>query len=59
MGDTPDFLFTVRARRYAAVPLALFAGVAGLVVAVTAAVPALRQDRWWVGAVTVGVRVRR
>ncbi len=55
MGDTPDFLFTVSARAYAAVPLALSVAVAGLIIAATAGVPMLRQDQWWVGAVAVGV----
>jgi len=53
--DTPDFRFEVSARAYVAVPLALYAGVAGLAVGATAADPVLRQERWWVGALAVGV----
>ena len=57
MGDPPDYLFRVRSRAYAAVPLALAGGVA----AVTAAVPALYQDREWVAdeaAVNAALRDR-
>ena len=55
MDDAPDFRFEVGARAYAAVPLALYAGVAGLAVGVTAAVPVLRREGWWVNALAVGV----
>src|SRR5688500_2266035 len=55
MGDAPDFRFEVTARAYAAVPLAIYAGVAALAIGTTAAIPALRQEQWWVNTLSVGV----
>ena len=54
LNDPPDFLFQVRAPAAAAIPLALAVGVVVLIAAVTAIVPALRQDRGWVVAVAIG-----
>ena len=55
MDDSPDFRFEVRVRAYAAVPGVLYAGIAGLIVGLTLAVPVLRQERWWVDTLTVGI----
>lgn len=55
MADAPDFRFEVSARAYAAVPLALCAGLAAVVVGATAAVPVLWREGWWVAGLAVGV----